>query len=74
MGRRNRRPARPQADKRLRLVAVRRDPIDQRRLGRLVLRIAANPAGDQTTSRVGGQTSGQVGRRTTPPDGGHDDC
>ena len=41
MGRRNRPRRRPQADKRLRIVGVRREQIDQRKLGRALLRIMA---------------------------------
>jgi hypothetical protein len=41
MGRRNKPRRRPQADKRVRLVGVRRVQVDQRKLGRALLRIIA---------------------------------
>jgi hypothetical protein len=45
MGRRNKPRRRPQADKRIRLVGVRRSEIDQRKLGTAVLRLLAIEAG-----------------------------
>jgi hypothetical protein len=45
MGRRNSPRRRPQADKRIRLVGVRRIEVDQRKLGRALLRVAAIEAG-----------------------------
>ena len=45
MGRRNRPRNRPQADKRLRLVGIRRGQVDQRKLGRVLLRVAAVESG-----------------------------
>ena len=45
MGRRNRPRNRPQADKRLRLVGVRRSQVDQRKLGRVLLRVVAVESG-----------------------------
>jgi hypothetical protein len=45
MGRRNKPRRRPQADKRVRLVGMRHTEIDQRKLGRAVLRLLAIEAG-----------------------------
>jgi hypothetical protein len=45
MGRRNKPRRKPQADKRIRLVGIRRPEIDQRKLGRAVLRLMAIESG-----------------------------
>ncbi|MDR1238440.1 MAG: hypothetical protein LBK28_09380 [Propionibacteriaceae bacterium] len=48
MGRRNKPRRKPQADKRVRLVGVHRAEIDQRKLGRALLRIVAIESGSRS--------------------------